>query len=652
MAIELPNADERLDDEGWREIDQCLAEVSALATQSIDEREFYAGAVDKARWATGASAAVAWMRDAEGEWFEFVRAGEPQPDSEPGQLVAQVAARREARIVPSGVSGNRGASSRALAPIVVDGCVLAVIEVVQPPQVSPAALEGQQRFVAALADCAAEYHRNALLRQLRGREAWWRGFADFAARVADSRDLRRTAMELANGARGLLNVDRASIVAWSRDRARMQAVSGVDAFDDRAEAVLAAEGLAAAVVQVNEPLWYPGAGRVLAPQVEQALARHLDASPAKALAVIPLAADGAPPSGVLLLEQFAISDAASDWHDGWPQVARQCAGVLEGALGWEALPLGSWSRRVAAARRTGVNRRAANIALGIVIALGALVVVGFVPAAFEVNAPGVLQPVGLRHVYGGVEGEIVEVLARTGETVRKDQLLMRLRSPKLDLETTRVLGELQTAQARLATLESARLESRFSTSEDVAKAQQLTAEEEELRESVKSLLAQQAVLDEERRLLEVRSPIAGQVVTPRDEMDALPARPVRTGQRLLTVADVAGPWELQLAAPDHLIGHIQQQHDASDAPQEVRFVVSTDPRTERSATVDAIALRAETDDDGRATVLVTAKVAGELDAPRPGATVNARIGCGRRPLAYVWFHELYDRVATWWTLHF
>jgi len=648
MAIDLPNADERLGDDAWREIDRCLAEMSALAGQSLAEHEFYQAAVDRGRWALSAAAAGAWIRNGAGEWVVVAQAGKAA-EAGRAKYVAQAAARREGGIRQPG----RAAGQMALmTPVVVDGCALAVLEV-QPNADTPAsALAGQERFLAALAEIAAEYHRNALLRQLRGREGWWRGFAEFAARITDARNARRCAMEMANGARQLLEVDRAAIVGRANGKARMLAVSGVDQFDDRSEVVLAAEALAGAVLQINEALWHPVEGQVLAPQVEEALLRQLDASPAKALAVIPLAAEGREPCGVLLLERFTALSTGADWHDGWSYVARQCAGELESALAWEALPLGAWSRRVAEARRQGVSGRAKKMSLAVLVGLAALVAMAFIPARFEVNAPGVLQPVGLRQVYGGLEGEVVEVLVRPGDNVAEGQVLARLSSPKLEFESSRVLGELQTAQARLATLESARLESRFSNSEDAAKAQQLTAEEEELRATVKSLLAQQAVLQEERQLLEVRSPIAGRLVTPRDDIDALAARPVRTGQQLLTVADIAGPWELKLQVPDRLIGHVQERHAASADDQAVEFVLATDPRVQRLATVEEIALRAETDADGAATVVVTARVeASQLVDPRPGATVRARIECGRRGLGYVWFHQLVDRAAAWWALH-
>lgn len=653
MAIELPNADERLSDEAWREIDQCLADISALAGQAISEHAFYAGALNRVRWVLNASAAGVWMRDGEGRWTSLLRSGEwPALDATHAQRIAQLLSRCDQGVERLAASADSSGAGSLLAPVIVDGCVLAALEVFLRDGMAPSAQGGQEQFLAAVTDCAVEFHRNELLRQLRGREAWWRGFADFTARIASAQDLSRVASELANGARTLLEVDRAAILSWAHQRATMRGVSGVDAFDTRAAAMLSAEALAQAVLQVNEPLWYPVDGQVLAPQVEAALTSHLDASPAKALAVVPLASEGEQPAGALLLERFSIDGARVAWHDGWPHVARQAAQALESALVWNAAPLGAWSHRWALARRRGAVGKLSKLGLAALIAVASLIAIGFVPADFRVPATGELQPVGMRHVFSGVEGEVVEVLARSGEQVQPGQVLARIRSPKLDLELTRVLGELQTAQARLATLESARLESRFSTTEDAVKAQQLVAEEEELRESVKSFVAQKAVLDEERKQLDVRSPIAGQIVTPWDVLDAMPARPVRTGQQLFTVANSKGDWRLELRVPDRWIGHVLAERGQQNASQQVTFVVSTDPNTLCTAQVEDVALRAVTGDDGAATVLVKALVeSSELRAPRPGITVQAQIDCGRRSLGYVWFHEIWDRTSAWWTLH-
>ena len=37
---------------------------------------------------------------------------------------------------------------------------------------------------------------------------------------------------------------------------------------------------------------------------------------------------------------------------------------------------------------------------------------------------------------------------------------------------------------------------------------------------------------------------------------------------------------------------------------------------------------------------------GALTEPRPGATVIARIHCGRRSLGYVWLHEVWEFIQT------
>jgi len=642
MSSEL-TTDESTAADAWREIDQCLAEIAALAGTAEDPHAFYSGALDKALWALGASAGAVWMREADGTWAPFIQRGTP-PKRDP-HAVQRIIAQHDARVV-------RLAPAGLVAPVHVDGVPLAAIEVLEREDVASSAHPGHEQFLAAVADCAVEFHRNVLLRQLRGREAWWRRFAEFAAQVSEPRSLTRVAAEIANGARGLLDVDRASVVTWTAKQATMRAVSGVDAFDPRAAAVQSAEALAQAVLQVNEPLWFPADGQILAQQVESALERHLETSPAKALAVIPLATDeSTPPAGALVLELFSGDNTLHAWHDGWTHVARQSAQALEAAIVWQALPFGGLSRRWALARRQRVQGRLAKYSLAAALGVGLLAALMFIPADFEVAAGGELQPVGLRHVFSGVEGEVVEVLASSGDTVRAGQVLARLRSPKLELETTRVWGELQTAQARLATLEAARLESRFNTTEDAAKAQQLTAEEAELQEAVKSLQSQQAVLDEERKLLEVRSPIAGRVLTPWDELDALPARPVRTGQQLFTVSDANGAWRLDLRVPDRWIGHVLAAQQDGAMPG-LSFVVATEPQRRCAAKVERIAERAEIGDDGAATVLVHASVApSQLNSPRPGASVQARIACGRRPLGYVWFHEICDRLAAWWALH-
>jgi hypothetical protein len=58
-------------------------------------------------------------------------------------------------------------------------------------------------------------------------------------------------------------------------------------------------------------------------------------------------------------------------------------------------------------------------------------------------------------------------------------------------------------------------------------------------------------------------------------------------------------------------------------------------------------MAAETDEQNQATVLVTVRVdPSRLPVLRPGATVVAKIDCGRRALGFVWFHDLIEFVQT------
>jgi hypothetical protein len=61
-----------------------------------------------------------------------------------------------------------------------------------------------------------------------------------------------------------------------------------------------------------------------------------------------------------------------------------------------------------------------------------------------------------------------------------------------------------------------------------------------------------------------------------------------------------------------------------------------------------IASRTESGADDRPLVRVTVDVdEKEIGELRPGATIFAKINCGKRKVAYVWFHDVVDAVHSW-----
>ena len=184
------------------------------------------------------------------------------------------------------------------------------------------------------------------------------------------------------------------------------------------------------------------------------------------------------------------------------------------------------------------------------------------------------------------------------------------------------------------------------------KSDQYAAEEGEAKARLKSLQDQQDILIKQRSDLGTK-PVDQNVLT-WNVKDLLDARPVTRGQVLLTVAKLDGPWVLEIKVPDDHIGHVltaEEEHQSADdnSPLDVSFIVATEPGTTHSGAVKRIALATETDKTAGATVMVTANFDRSTipaDQLRPGATVVAKIHCGRRSLGYVWLHELWETIQS------
>ena len=287
------------------------------------------------------------------------------------------------------------------------------------------------------------------------------------------------------------------------------------------------------------------------------------------------------------------------------------------------------------------------LALGTVAAIVAALV--FIPADFEIEAKGELQPQVRRDVFATSDGIVDELLVREGSKVRAGEPLVVLRKPELDLELRRVAGEAQTLEKRLAAVQAERLSNARDKSDNRRQPHQLTADEEEIKQQLAGLAHQREILETQQRDLVVRSPIDGQALTWKLE-ELLKARPVERGQSLLTVADVNGPWVVELRVDDKRTGHVLAARDDLKKDLDVQFALASDPSHEYQGHISEVAIATEVDEIAGATVLSTVAFdRNEVHGLRPGATVLARIHCGTRSLGYVWLHDLFEFAQThWW----
>ncbi len=347
---------------------------------------------------------------------------------------------------------------------------------------------------------------------------------------------------------------------------------------------------------------------------------------------------------MLLVEQFQAAAVEPALVGRAEAVARHAAAALANAVQYDALPLLKLERGLQGLRwLTRARQLPKTLAVGLLVVAGGLLLT-LVPADFEIEARGELQPQTRRDIFAPNDAIVNDIRVAERRDVKAGDELVLLRRPQLDFELHRVLGETQTARKRLAGVQAARLGPERGKTDTAQRFNQLTAEEEELKELLASLAEQEQILRVQQQELIVTSPIDGQVLT-WDVEQLLESRPVQRGQVLLTVGDLAGPWQLELRLPDDHAGYVLDAEQTAGHPPQVDFLLATDPGTTYRGHIEKTALSAQTDEVYGSHVLVT--VAIDRDAVRglrPGASVIGKIHCGRRALGFVWFHDLISLV--------
>ncbi len=456
---------------------------------------------------------------------------------------------------------------------------------------------------------------------------------------------------MANAGRQFIGCDRVSIVIRRGHRFQLRAISGVDSPDRRSNAVGQLEELATRVANFGEAVWYDeGETDEIAPQILEQLRRFADDVNPRTVGLIPLTAPqseedkGRPATiGVFIVEQFkSVLDRPA--RERAERVARHSARALANALRHDALPALPFARLWH--KDLGQPAMRTSTLVTAIAALIAAAVALLIPIDFNVHAQGELQPDTQQHVFAPFDGQVAAILVQHGQRVAKDDVLLELRSTDLDLETQRIQGEFDVTQKRIAAIESSLLQVDDADDEAMRRADQLAAEQEELRQLLASQQEQLSILRQQREKLTLRSPIDGEVLT-WDLEQTLSDRPVQRGQLLLNVGDLEGPWVAELEVPDDDIGYVLDAQ-AEETATRVSFELATHRGVDYRGEIRRIATRTETADGDRPIVRVTLDVEEEkLDERRPGATIFAKIDCGKRSAAYVWFHDIVEAVQSW-----
>jgi multidrug resistance efflux pump len=681
-----------MSNDGHEEIRWFLEQVARLGQSASGEAEYFQGVLSVALQAMQAPAGLVWTLGESGrvepichmgvEQVGITASEETQQDhnalvqvcyGNPGGLIVPPRAQLNG---PDGavLATNPTDLLVVTAPFDRAGSRAGMIEIFHQPNADDVQ-RGYLVFLEQIAALAAQFLGQRQLVTLDEQQSALSQVERFSRAVHESLDPVATAFVLANEARRIIGCDRVSVLVQRRRKLRLEAVSGQESVERRASAVQAIETLVRVVAKAGEPLWHPDASRELPPQIEEELEHYIDESHATALAIIPLHKPKPTPVikpggvdavavakaeaglgtdgelvGALVAEWFASST-----FDGGKKARVDLVGehgrvALSNALAHTTLPLYPLINLAGKSRVLTTARNLPRTIAAALAALAAITALVLVPAELRLEGKGTLEPVHRRDVFAGIEGvvEKLESGLEHGAMVKEGQLLATLRNTDLEVALADVLGRRASSEEQLASTKRSLLEDdKISADEKI----RLAGRKAQLQREIESLEQQELLYRSKKKDLEVRSPIDGVIVT-WQVRDRLLLRPVEKGQVLMSVADKTGPWELEVNMPDDRVGHVNRaaaEAQAAGRDLRVDYILATDPGTRHQGVVKEIHEQAEVRGEEGNTVLVRVTIDPERHEKEElgaGASVTARIFCGKRSLGYVWFHDVLSFIQT------
>lgn len=668
-----------------REIQAIVQQLAELARSDVAAEQFYEEFLNKVVSALAAAGGAVWMLS--GGAFQLTyqinlrNTGlieNPIGQEQHGRLLQRSLASEEGMLVAphSGhVAGTDDGDEHAAAnptDYLLVLCAMhndqgpqGVVEVFQRPGSRPATQRGYLRFLQQTCDIAGEYLRGRRLRHLADKQGLWEQLESFTRTAHETLDVREAAYTIANEGRRLIGCDRVSVAIQRGSKCTVEAVSGQDLFDKRSNVVTLLNRVARAVTKTGEDVWYTGDTSNLAPQVEKTLDAYVDESHTKSMAILPLlkpepeAEEGKPNQhkrrpviGALIVEQMVDTTPSEGYSQRVDVVRTHSATALANAIEHNSLflmPVWKTLGKTTKLFQGGTKWKTLSaLAAVTALVLGSL----FYYTDFNLEGDGRLKPATLQSVFARVDGEISEILVNYDDEVTAGQMLIEQKSPLLDQEMTKLLGEVDEINEQILQLSRETSNSRLTPADKRDAAYQLA----ELRKQLSTKQSLIAKREEQIEMLKVTSPISGRVITGKSQIEQLRGRPVSHGQTLLEVAKLDGDWYLEVLMPESRMRFITEAwNKAQDKgePLKVTFYLATQPAEYFTGQVELIESTAEArGEDGNTVLLRVQFDAGELDKlreiiqsdPKVGTEAIAKVHCGKERIGYVYLHDLVDFV--------
>jgi biotin carboxyl carrier protein len=661
-------------DQTRQQIRGLVNEIETLSRSDVAPAEFYEGFLNRLVQALAAEGGAVWVLGEAGRLelayqvnLRLTRLADRREDQEKhGRLLRKIITSGEGTLAApqsgdgDGMTGNPTDYLLVLGPLRSDQEVQGIVEVFQRPNPRPAVERGYLRFVQQMCELAGDYLKTHSLRLFTDRQVMWTQLEQFTRLVHQGLDPRATAYTIANEGRRLIECDRVTVAIKRGRKSRVEAISGQETFDRRSNTVALLDKLASVVVAGGEPVWYSGDTSNMAPQIEEAIEAYVDESHTKAMAILPLAKpqdktsdtiDHAPPAeyiGALIIEQITDEAFTQGMIRRIEVVRDHCSAAMSNAIEHQSLFLMPVWRTLGKTRAVVAVRNLPKTLTVVAVLVGIVASMFLIPAELKLHARGALEPVVKRNIFAGVEGKVVYIApnAEQEQMVEAGEELLRLENPELQVQIHNLIGQFNTANANISSLEGQKAELRndppAERSQYEVQVAQIDGDIAKEQATIESLKKQYQILHEKQQRLIVRSPMKGQVLT-WQVREKLENRPVEKGQVLLTVADPTQDWDLEIKMPEDRMGHILDAiAEQGTGALDVEYIAATDPGVTRWGKIKDIQTIAEVQGEEGNVVLIRVKIdkSDLLTAPRQGATVTAKIHCGETNLGYSLFHDL------------